>query len=127
MGGEVSYVKNTNHEVPDNCKYCDKKFDQDKEVFEFYPHEAGGYCIFAPRDGIDYSCSKCAYKVCESCKKEKFRHGFIECVDCEITHCWNNTDMCYEGNPMLGHLDLCRAKNCMTNRKRDDEKIDNNN
>lgn len=127
MGGETSCIKNTNPEIPDNCKYCDKRFDPEEEVFAFFPHEGGGYCIFAPRDVTDYSCRNCAFKTCESCKTEKIRYGFIECMDCGIVHCWNNTDMKYNGNPMLANLELCDSMNCEINRKRkcDDQIIDN--
>ena len=121
MGGIVSYVKNTNDAVPDTCTYCNKEFAHDEEVFEFYPHEAGGYCIFAPRFRTDYSCKQCAYKTCESCGSEKIRYGFIECTECGTTHCYNNTDMKYENNPMLRDLVLCpKYAKCVGKRKRED-------
>ena len=91
------------------CTYCGKK---ENDCMEFFPHERGGYCIFMPRDKVDYACKECAYKKCECCGVEQIRYGFIECKKCKKVHCYNNTDMKYENNPFLSNLKLCAARFC---------------
>ena len=96
--------------IPDECTYCGK---QTKKLIEFFPHEAGGYCIFAPRNIIEYACSDCSHKRCELCNTMQIRFGFIDCDKCGKTHCYNNTDMKYENNPFLSKIKLCDAyKKC---------------
>ena len=93
---------------PKNCTYCHSDL---KTFVEFYPHEAGGYCIFAPRSDTHYSCESCAFKKCEYCNEELPKYMFIECTKCNKTHCYNNTDMRYENNPALPY-NLCDARHC---------------
>lgn len=109
MGSVNVYEKDNIEDNPTNCTYCNKQLTK---FVEFYPHEAGGYCIFAPRSETDYACEECAFKKCECCGKEQVRFGFTECNKCNKTHCFNNTDMKYEGNPALGNLELCDARHC---------------
>ena len=87
-----------------DCTYCGQK---SAEMVEYYPHEEGGYCIFAPRNEIEYACNKCANKKCESCNVERPRYYFIDCEKCGKTHCYNNTDMKYEGTPLEKSVKLC--------------------
>ena len=93
------------------CDYCNKHLEL-SQATEFYPHEAGGYCVFMPRDKTHHACKECASKVCSDCGKEQPRFAFIECKKCKKTHCYNNTDMKYEGNPFLQPLKLCDSRNC---------------
>lgn len=102
---------------PKKCTYCNKEFGVNEDIFEYFPHEGGGYCIFMPRNTVDYSCKECAYKTCEFCKVERNRHSFIECKGCNKTHCFNNTDMTYKNNPFLDKL--CDAMNCGSKTKFD--------
>uniref|UniRef100_A0A6C0CBK9 Uncharacterized protein n=1 Tax=viral metagenome TaxID=1070528 RepID=A0A6C0CBK9_9ZZZZ len=97
-------------ELVENCSYCDAK---DVPIHqEYYPHEAGGYCIFAPRSETEYACKDCASGICEFCNTKQPRYGFIDCKQCSKRHCYNNTDMKYEGNPFLSDLLLCNAHKC---------------
>lgn len=92
------------------CTYCGKETN---ELTEFYPHEAGCYCIFMQRFKTDYACDDCAYKKCELCGEKQIRFAFIECKKCDKVHCYNNTDMKYEGNPCLAKIKLCDARHCV--------------
>jgi len=116
MGTAEVHERNTDGEQM-NCTYCNKHLDT---YFDFFPHEAGGYCIFAPRSEIDHACKECAFKICECCGKEQVRFAFIECKPCNKTHCFNNTDMKYEGNPFLENIILCDARHCKKNESRDE-------
>lgn len=109
MGQVNTYEKTGEAGEPDNCTYCGKQL---KIWSEFYPHEFGGYCIFAPRNETDYACQECSFKDCESCGKKLMRFAFIECEKCEQTHCFNNTDMIYKGNHFLEPLGLCDKRFC---------------
>ena len=91
------------------CTYCDKVTDS---LTQYYPHESGGYCIFLPRNGIEYACDECTKKKCEMCGKERIRWAFIDCGKCKKTHCFNNTDMKYENNPFYDKIVLCDARHC---------------
>lgn len=113
MGGVISHIKNTNYAIPDNCTYCNKLFEDDEEVFEFYPYEHGGYYIFVPMFKTDYSCKQCAYKTCKLCGLEKIKYGFIECKICNVIHCHNNTDLKNKDDPVIRNLKLCKKhKRC---------------
>jgi len=113
MGNNNTFLERNNGDsFPEKCTYCDKEMNK---CIEFFPHEAGGYCIFAPRNEIDYACPDCAYKKCEDCGTEQIRYGFINCDKCNKVHCFNNTDMIYENNPALEHLKLCRSRFCKSN------------
>lgn len=109
MGQIEVYEKENIEDEPHQCTYCQEKLTK---YVEFYPHEAGGYCIFAPRNDIDYACESCAFKECEVCNKKLPKYMYINCSKCNKVHCFNNTDMKYEGNPMLSEFDLCDARNC---------------
>ena len=89
-----------------DCTYCGK---QDVKVKYYYPHEAGGYCIFAPRNKIDKACLECSHKKCFLCGEIQPRYAYIDCKQCGNIHCYNNTDMKYENNPALKHIVLCDA------------------
>ena len=52
-----------------DCTYCGK---QDVKVKYYYPHEAGGYCIFAPRNKTDKACLECSHKKCFLCGEIQF-------------------------------------------------------
>lgn len=43
MGSVNVYEKENAEDEPINCTYCKEKLTT---YSEFYPHEAGGYCIF---------------------------------------------------------------------------------
>lgn len=109
MGGVNTYEKENIEDEPKQCTYCQEKL---KIYSEFYPHESGGYCIFAPRSEIDYACQACAFKKCADCGKELPKFLFIDCEQCRKTHCFNNTDMTYDNNPMLKQYELCDARHC---------------
>ena len=96
-------------EEPNKCTYCGKETDN---LMEFFPHEAGEYCIFAPRYSIDYACEDCSYKHCKKCNTKQIRFAFIECESCNITHWFNNTDMRFENNGFLSGIKLCDARYC---------------
>lgn len=68
--------------------------------------------FFAPRDDTDYACESCSFKTCEDCGEKLPKYMFLECDKCNKTHCFNNTDMTYDNNPMLKQYNLCNAKNC---------------
>lgn len=113
MGQINVYEKENIGDEPHLCTYCQQKL---VKFIEFYPHEAGGYCIFAPRHDIDYACESCAIKECEDCGNKLPKYLFSDCSKCEKVHCFNNTDMVYENNPMLSGYDLCEARHCGNNR-----------
>lgn len=118
MGNINTYEKDNIEDEPTNCTYCQEKL---KTYSEFYPHESGGYCIFAPRSDTDYACPECAVKRCEDCGNELPRYLFLDCKLCEKTHCFNNTDMIYDNNPMLNCHKLCDARNCGYNIHEDND------
>lgn len=93
-------------EITETCSFCGTYTTIAREYF---PHEAGGYCIFAPRDEIEYACKKCVKGVCEFCGAKHPRFCFIDCDECGKRHCFNNTDMKYENNPFLSDYVLCEA------------------
>lgn len=109
MGGVNVYEKDNVDDEPKHCTYCTEKL---MTFSEFYPHEAGGYCIFAPRDDTNYACETCAFKNCADCGKKLPRYMFLDCNLCGKVHCFNNTDMTHDNNPMLSGYGLCDARHC---------------
>ena len=73
------------------CSFC--KIGPKDIVAEFYPRSPGEYCILAPRDLILTSCQDCAVKKCQACGEDRIRFAFKECAACNMTHCYNSTDM----------------------------------
>lgn len=109
MGNISIYEKENVEDEPKECTYCQEKL---MTFSEFYPHEAGGYCIFAPRNETNYACPSCTTKKCEDCGIELPRWLFLDCQSCKKVHCFNNTDMVYDNNPFLNGYNLCDTKNC---------------
>lgn len=109
MGNVEVFEKENIEDEPKQCTYCQVNL---KTYSEFYPHEAGGYCIFAPRSEIDYACQTCSFKKCADCGKELPKYLFLDCDLCQKTHCFNNTDMTYDNNPMLNGYGLCETRHC---------------
>ena len=101
------YYEENNEKPPINCTYCNCKFEAKDNIYEYFPHEAGGYCIFAPRSTIDYACTTCAHKSCTNCSNTQLpRYAFIDCTKCNKTHCFNNTDM---KDIALQQMNLCKT------------------
>lgn len=103
MGGMISRGQGT-------CTFCGVSGVQ---VDEYYPHEKGQYSLFVPDKHIELACSSCSYIRCSCCLEKQPRFGIINCEKCGTYHCYNNTDMVYENNPILSFLSFCdKHKNC---------------
>ena len=87
-----------------NCDICHQKMTS---CAEYYPHEQGGYCFFAPRDIIYRVCIDCVTETCADCGKELPLHLCVDCKGCNKIHCWNNTDIKYQNV-----WNLCKSRHC---------------
>lgn len=94
---------------PLSCSYCDT-IEEDYD--EFYFDESGLYSLFAEKEYVKYACKLCAYKPCDDCGKVLPRSMFIDCKLCKKTHCFNNTNMNYDSNPVLSRYELCNSRHC---------------
>lgn len=120
MDSVTVYERAGMEDEPENCTYCTSRLRIKDTFVEYFPHEAGGYCIFMPRSETDYACEICAFGTCECCNVKQPRFGFIKCEKCNKTHCFNNTDMVYENNPFLRTMILCNARFCANDSKTDE-------
>ena len=91
------------------CNFCKK---DSENLYEYYPHKSGGYCIFLPRNETYYAYDECNLRTCEVCGLKQVRTACIACQNCKKVHCFNNTDMIYENNRFLKNIRLCSSRHC---------------